>query len=146
MAPISVMSVPVSELRPRFSWVRSVSRPNLTKAGEMRQGRGLNRGELGTGKQRAQLPHSPNGNGHRLSILVHPDLSALTCVGMEPASPALFWSTIVVVVLPAPGKRESSIHPQTVPIELPVVTFQSVVTLLERAWTSVGTSEQKLFE
>ena len=44
MAPISVMSVPVSELRPRFSWVRSVSRPNLAQAGEMRQERGLNRG------------------------------------------------------------------------------------------------------
>ena len=29
---------------------------------------------------------------------------------------------------------------------LPVATCQPVVTLLERAWTQVGTSEQSLFE
>ena len=35
---------------------------------------------------------------------------------------------------------------QTEPRELPVATCQSVVTPLESAWTSVGTSEQSWFE
>ena len=35
---------------------------------------------------------------------------------------------------------------QGVPIELPVVTSQPVVTWLERAWTAAGTSEQNLFD
>ena len=52
---------------------------------------------------------------------------------------------LVMLVSPAPGNLESSIHPHTVPIELPVVTLQSE-TWLERAWNCAGTSEQNLFE
>ena len=40
---------------------------------------------------------------------------------------------LVMLVSPAPGNLESSIHPHTVPIELPVVTAQPEVTWLERA-------------
>jgi len=52
---------------------------------------------------------------------------------------------LVAEVGPAPGNLVSSIQPHVVPIEFLVVTNQSV-TPLERAWTCVGTSEQRRFE
>ena len=48
-------------------------------------------------------------------------------------SASLANSTLVVAVGPTPGKRLSVTHPQVVPNELPVVTFQLEVTPLERA-------------
>ena len=52
---------------------------------------------------------------------------------------------LVAEVGPAPGNLVSFNQPHVVPIELPVVTNQ-LVTPLERAWTCVGTSEQRRFE
>lgn len=40
----------------------------------------------------------------------------------------------------------STCQPQTVPIELPVVTSHRSVTPLESAWIWVGTSEQSWFD
>ena len=52
---------------------------------------------------------------------------------MVPVFSLLPIAILVYVVEPTPGKRESSIHPHMVPIELPVVTFHPEVTPLERA-------------
>ena len=46
----------------------------------------------------------------------------------------------------AHGCVSGSVTQQGVPRSVLVVTCQSVVTLLERAWTSVGTSEHSWFE